>query len=112
MNVLKGNFIVSAPLANISEVAVSKAERGVILDRYGKPLVKNKPIFNAVLVPSQLPKEAIEKKAAITKIAKILELEPEIIQKFLKKPIWNLLIEFYWFGICLKIKLWFLKARI
>ena len=36
-------------------------------------------------MPSQLPKEAIEKKAAITKIAKILELEPEIIQKILKE---------------------------
>lgn len=85
LNVLKGNFYRQRALANISEVAVSKAERGVILDRYGKPLVKNKPIFNAVLVPSQLPKEAIEKKAAITKIAKILELEPEIIQKILKE---------------------------
>ena len=85
LNVFKGDFYRQRALANISEVAVQKAERGVILDRYGKPLVKNKPIFNAVLVPSQLPKETTEKKTAIAKITEMLDLEPEAIQKIIKK---------------------------
>jgi penicillin-binding protein 2 len=48
-------------------------------------LVKNKAIFNAVLVPSQLPKENTEKESVIKKIAERLNLTPENINKIIEE---------------------------
>ncbi|MDP3052813.1 MAG: penicillin-binding transpeptidase domain-containing protein [bacterium] len=85
LNVFKADFYQRRALANISEIDVQKSERGIIFDRYGKPLVKNKPIFNAVLVPSQLPKDGTEKKTALNKIAEILNLATGALDKIFKE---------------------------
>jgi len=85
LNVFKAEFYRQRALANISEVDVLKAERGIILDRYGKSLVKNQPIFNAVLVPSKLPKDDAGKNAVLGKIAEILNLTPEALGKIFKE---------------------------
>jgi cell division protein FtsI/penicillin-binding protein 2 len=85
LNIFKGDFYRQRALANISEIAVQKAERGIIFDRYGKPLVKNKPIFNAVLNPSQFTKEKAEKEIAINKITESLNLTPVVVDKILNR---------------------------
>jgi len=85
LNVFNADFYRQRALANISSIVVQKAERGIIFDRYDKPLVKNKPIFNAVLVPSQLPKEEAEKTTTINKVAKILNLTPEKLENLFKE---------------------------
>jgi len=84
LNVVSGDFYRQRAFSNISGISVEKSERGIIYDRYGKPLVKNRPIFNAVLVPSQLPKDETQKNLIINKISKVLNLPPENIDKQIK----------------------------
>lgn len=89
LNIFKGEFYRQRALANISEVVVQKAERGIILDRYGKPLVKNKPIFNAILAPSQLPRPEKEKKLVLAQIREILDLPFQEFEKILNEADWE-----------------------
>jgi penicillin-binding protein 2 len=42
---------------NLIRVIPSEPARGLILDRQGRPLVENLPVFSAVVKPSQLPKD-------------------------------------------------------
>jgi penicillin-binding protein 2 len=89
LNIFKGEFYRQRALANISGVMVQKAERGIIFDRYGKPLVENKPIFNAILVPSQLPRLEKDKKLALDKIREILNLSSPEFEKILNEADWE-----------------------
>lgn len=81
LNVVKGEFYRQRALTNISEIAVQKAERGVIYDRYGKPLATNKPTFNAILTPTQLPREEKERKNVLEKSAQIASRSAEDLEK-------------------------------
>ncbi|MFA5083915.1 MAG: penicillin-binding transpeptidase domain-containing protein [Candidatus Paceibacterota bacterium] len=85
LNIFKAEFYERRASANISEVDVQKSERGIIFDRYDKPLVKNKPVFNAILVPSQLPQGGTEQEAALNEIAGILDLTPEALGKIFEE---------------------------
>lgn len=85
LNVFKGEFYQQRAWANVSQVNIQKAERGIIFDRYDKPLVKNKPIFNAVLLPFQLPQGDNERKIAIDKIRVALGLSVSEMEKIFQE---------------------------
>lgn len=89
LNVMAGEFYRRRASANISEITSQKAERGIIYDRYGKPLTENKPIFNAILAPIQLPQDEKERKTIFEKLALIAgssadELKKEIVEKIVQ----------------------------
>lgn len=42
--------------ANVNKIVIEPAERGIIVDRYGKPMVQNKPSLTAVIKISELVK--------------------------------------------------------
>lgn len=85
LNVFKGEFYQQRAWANVSQINVQKAERGIIFDRYGQPLVKNKPIFNAVLVPPKLPQTENERKIALDKIREALNLSTSEMEKIFQE---------------------------
>ena len=85
LNVFRGNFYQQRALANISEIDVQKAERGIILDRNGQVLVKNKPIFNAVLIPAKLPQTDEQRKTALEQIRNVLNLSAAEMDKIIQK---------------------------
>lgn len=72
LGVLKHDFYRGRALANMMGVQVEQAPRGVITDRFGKPLVHNEPSFNAYLIPRYLPLGAKERIELIKRVEDIL----------------------------------------
>ena len=46
LNILKGDFYTARASINVNQEIIVPANRGLILDRFGKPLVKNHPTFS------------------------------------------------------------------
>jgi len=59
----------------------SKAKRGEIYDKNGKPLAKNSPVYSIGLNPSKFIKN---KEVNIAQLAKVLDIDPAFIDKKLK----------------------------
>lgn len=85
LNIFRGEFYQQRAWANVSKIDIQKAERGIIFDRFGQPMVKNKPIFNALLIPSQLPSGENEKKAVLDKIRMVLSLSVSEMDKIFQE---------------------------
>jgi len=60
-------------------------DRGVMYDRNGEPLVRNMPIFAAVVIPADLSSNADEKLRIVERLGQILNLTPEAISAELEK---------------------------
>ena len=50
------------------------APRGIIYDRYGQLLVRNRPIFNIAIIPAFLPEEDTERAEVYARLANLLQL--------------------------------------
>src|SRR3989344_976072 len=59
----KGDFYKDRALANVNKEIYDIAPRGIVLDRYGKPLVENIPIFSVFIKTSELFREKEEENA-------------------------------------------------
>ncbi|MCL4406467.1 MAG: penicillin-binding transpeptidase domain-containing protein [Patescibacteria group bacterium] len=57
LSVVKNKAYSERADANINKVIVEPAPRGIILDRYGKPMVANTPILSVYLRPAELIKQ-------------------------------------------------------
>lgn len=58
LGVIQHNFYSNKALANVSDLNVEAAPRGIINDRFGSPLTENVPLFNVFATPIDLPKDA------------------------------------------------------
>lgn len=84
LGVAKGSFYKDRAIDNISEGEILPAERGIIFDRFGRPLVKNIPSFRLVLRVSELFKLAGEEQdSQIREISKIANVPFEEIKSIL-----------------------------
>lgn len=86
---IQKKFYFKRSLANANEVRVEPAARGLILDRYGKPLIKNEPVFNVFLEPKNLPKDALAREAGLQRIREELKFSEEDFVKRLKGANWQ-----------------------
>jgi penicillin-binding protein 2 len=78
LQVLRGEEFVSAADENrLSEIPIS-ADRGVIFDRYGRPLAKNVPAFNVTIVPAVLPSDADEELDIFNRLSALVDVPPTI----------------------------------
>ncbi len=74
LNIVRGDFYVARAAGNVSKETVLPAQRGVIVDRSGTPLVRNEPIFSVFLnVPEFLKKDP---EARLTFIERLREILP------------------------------------
>lgn len=89
IGVLKHSFYENRASANASYVKTEPVPRGIIVDRFGEPLIKNEPASNVYLAPRFLPQESSER----LKIIKDISLELAVDQKELTRKIaeknWN-----------------------
>lgn len=90
LGVFKHSFYSERALANISEIKVEPVPRGIITDRFGKPLVKNEPTLNIFLVPKKLPQDLNEKENTLAKIGEILNIDKSALNKEIEKKDWAL----------------------
>lgn len=57
LGILDGDFYTNRAEANVGQTTVVRAERGVIIDRFGVPLTKNTPSFRANLLIAEFFKD-------------------------------------------------------
>ncbi|MEK7062221.1 MAG: penicillin-binding protein 2 [Patescibacteria group bacterium] len=74
LGIWKGDFYKERALANAGQIISLAAERGIIFDRFGKPLVKNNPTYKIDLKFVELMKPGIRKKV-FKELHKILGIE-------------------------------------
>ena len=74
LGIWKGDFYKERALANAGQIISLAAERGIIFDRFGKPLVQNNPTYKIDLKLVELMKPGIREKV-FKELHKILGIE-------------------------------------
>lgn len=82
------DFYATRARANIEDISVTPSPRGAILDRFGKPLVRNEPSWSAFLVPRHLP-EYRARTAVIRAVSDTLGVTMEELEKQLSEKDWT-----------------------
>lgn len=57
LGAVRGDFYKNRALFNAGQIIPISAERGIIFDRFGKPLVKNAPVYRVSLRLVELMKK-------------------------------------------------------
>ncbi|MEK7089599.1 MAG: penicillin-binding transpeptidase domain-containing protein, partial [Patescibacteria group bacterium] len=90
LNILKGGFYTERALDNVSDTKVKVAPRGVIEDRFGKPIVENAPSFNIFLYPRLLPQDVTARDTALRKVSVIMNVNFDGLFQKLEERDWSL----------------------
>ena len=85
LNVGWGRFYQQRSLSNINKKFVLSAQRGLIVDRFDKPLLKNIPSFDVVLDVADFFKNNQKTLQELTKVSEFLDLNLENLTKEIKK---------------------------
>ncbi|MBZ1348862.1 MAG: hypothetical protein KY053_01340 [Candidatus Liptonbacteria bacterium] len=80
---VSGSFYQNRSFANVNRVIIQPAPRGIIFDRYNKPLVENVPSLNLYLKPSDLIKHKETEK--VLSLLKEIGLSEESFYEILRK---------------------------
>ncbi len=76
-------------VANMRDISVVAAPRGIIADRFGKALVHNDPAFSVFLVPRRLPQDVDAETAIFGKVSTLLGISEADLQNKLKEKDWS-----------------------
>ncbi len=87
LSIVRGDFYRNRANINSTRYTVVPAPRGLILDRFGVPLVENVPQTDVVLTPSLLPEDAIARHATIRKLARIFNLQEKNLQMMISNTL-------------------------
>ncbi|MCB0181429.1 MAG: hypothetical protein KDI62_24595, partial [Anaerolineae bacterium] len=60
--------------ANRFRLAQVSASRGVIYDRNGKLLVRNRPVYNVIVIPAYLPEDSTAEARVFSRLSELLNL--------------------------------------
>jgi penicillin-binding protein 2 len=80
LQVTDGAQLASLARANSVHRVVLEADRGIVYDRHGVPLVENSPVWDLEVVPDQLPVGAAARTAELSQLARITGVaEPTVV---------------------------------
>jgi penicillin-binding protein 2 len=71
LQVRDGDHLAGLARANSVHRVVLEADRGIIYDRHGAPLVENSPVWSLVVVPAALPLDAAARASELAELARI-----------------------------------------
>lgn len=71
LQVRDGDHLAGLARANTVHRVVLEADRGIIYDRHGAPLVENSPVWSLVVVPAALPLDAAASASELAELARI-----------------------------------------
>lgn len=74
LGVVQHGFYADKALANVSDLNVEAAPRGIIDDRFGNPLTENIPSFNVFATPADLPADAQARESVLKTASDLLGL--------------------------------------
>ena len=89
LNVFQGSFFRARANANMTDVRVQTAQRGVIVDRFGKPLLHNEPTTKVFLSPRDFPEAIEDRFAVLEKVSVALQMDPEEMKKKIEEKDWG-----------------------
>lgn len=75
LNVIRGNYYGEIAKNNSLRSIVLSAPRGIIFDVKGKPLVKNTPSLDGLIIPALLPEDLKERERVIAEAERIFQPE-------------------------------------
>jgi penicillin-binding protein 2 len=75
LQVRDGARLAGLARANTVHRVVLEADRGIIYDRHGAPLVENSPVWNLLVVPAAMPLEATASASELAELARITGVE-------------------------------------
>lgn len=81
LQLLQGDQNAALADGNRLRTTVARAQRGVMYDRNGILLARNQPIFDITVLPSQLPRDAKERRKQYEAAAQLLSVSPDDLQK-------------------------------
>lgn len=82
LNLIKGNLYSTRALDNVSDAKIKAAPRGIVEDRFGKPIVENAPSFNIFLYPRLLSQDITARSTALSELSGILNINyDDLLQK-------------------------------
>jgi len=81
----QNNFYTQRALINVGQITTIRAQRGIIFDRFNKPLVKNLPAFRLNLKLVEFFKNKEERVQTVETIEQVLNLPPNYIENLLKE---------------------------
>ncbi len=84
------SFYEKRAVVNMSDVKTEVAPRGIIYDRFHKPLVANEPAFDAVLIPSMLPADSERRVETVNAVSAMLNLDTAEVRKKIGERDWSL----------------------
>jgi penicillin-binding protein 2 len=72
LQILRGDYYKLLAERNRLRLVQTDALRGIIYDRWGRPLVKNTPSYTVLVVPADLPEEEGERRQVLSKLSELL----------------------------------------
>ena len=85
LQIAKGDYYREIAQANRIRTCPIRADRGIIYDRNGVPLVRNIPAFDLVIIPSKLPKDEIHLRILTNIISSVIGQQREEIERIIKE---------------------------
>lgn len=90
IGVVNHSLYAEQAFANMSDVEVIHAPRGIILDRFGEPLVENEGSFNVVLIPRYLPTDVAERIAELETISELTDIPIDALKEKVAQRNWSI----------------------
>ncbi|MGC8851798.1 MAG: penicillin-binding protein 2 [Minisyncoccia bacterium] len=87
LETVKGDYYYNLSTNNKTRYFVINPPRGIIYDRYHKPLVLNSPSYSLTLIPLDLPRDFKERNKIINEVINIFNLDKSEIDKILSNPL-------------------------
>ncbi|HRY76775.1 MAG TPA: penicillin-binding protein 2 [Candidatus Paceibacterota bacterium] len=86
LGIIKGDYFKASAERNSLKYISIPAERGLIYDRNGKPLLYNKPVFDLIFFPNYLPTDAVKRQEVLKKIEDTLKIPSQELEAGINNP--------------------------
>lgn len=89
ITIIRGDFYSARALGNISDERIEEAPRGIIVDRFDRPIVHNNPVAKIVLSPRDFSSDSQERIKKLRDIADALMIPRAELLQMVEKRDWG-----------------------
>lgn len=89
VNVVEGDFYKARAAMNMSEIKMQPAPRGIITDRFGRPLLHNEPATRVFISPRDFPPGVFDRVEILRKVGEVLGVSEEQIRQKIDEKDWG-----------------------
>ena len=89
ISIVDGEFYENRAFANMSEIRMRYAPRGIIADRFGEPLVYNEPTTRVSLSPVDFPRDPDERIEILQRVGGVLDVSAEEMNEKISERDWG-----------------------